>query len=211
MSWDQQSPVNLQPTAKLSKPAGYLRLHWRNARNGFAVAGEHGVKVAFPLTLQNYLELDGKRFVLREFHFHHPSEHFVENRQFAGELHLVHQNLDDCSHAVIGIPLKIDPWKKDSRLGSELVKCLANASQGSVPAKPLCWLPKRRRWFYRYEGSLTTEPFAESVSWIVLAKPKAISPDLFGGIFGKHPQEARSIQPLNRRYVLKIQSKILVE
>ena len=59
--------------------------------------------MTFAADERQYVVLDQKWFHLVQFHFHHPSEHWVDGRQQTMELHVVHQNIDDGSRAVIGV------------------------------------------------------------------------------------------------------------
>jgi carbonic anhydrase len=206
MPWEQQSPIHFQSTIRADAPKGYLRLSWSKAIDGFRRDGDHGVEVLFGVTPHNYLELAGKRYHLRQFHFHHPSEHLLGARTFDAEIHLVHQNLEDSSFAVVGIFLSIDTSSEDCEEAATLANSFLAARETSSPFPliPACWLPDKRDRILRYEGSLTTDPFTESVSWIVFPDAKPITPALFKAIFGGHPQKARAIQAINRRYVLDL-------
>lgn len=212
MTWAQQSPINLQANFEARAPKSYLSLYWATAVDGFLHHGNHGVKATFPFQPDDYLKLEGKTFGLKEFHFHHPSEHLLEGTTCDAELHIVHQNLDDTSCAVIGICLSVDPSASDDDDAS-LIEAFRKAEDGKTPIPmPLeWWLPESRDRVFRYEGSLTTEPYAEIVSWIVFKEQKRISPDLFAAIFGDHPQEARSIQARNRRYVIDLGIKLVID
>jgi carbonic anhydrase len=56
---------------------------------------------------------------------------------------------------------------------------------------------------YRYQGSLTTPPCSETVLWTVLSTPILVSQkdvEAFQALFSMN---ARPIQPVNRRYVLR--------
>ena len=48
------------------------------------------------------LVVGGETFKLQQFHFHAPSEHLVDGKEFALELHLVHA-ADDGTLAVVGV------------------------------------------------------------------------------------------------------------
>ena len=210
MAWAQQSPINLRATINADAPKDYLRLSWSAVAEGFRRDGDHGVEVLFGVTPDKYLDLAGKRFHLRQIHFHHPSEHLLDATTFDAEVHLVHQNLDDLSIAVVGIFLSVDFSAKATREAAALAKCFLSAKDATtpIPLKPQWWLPEKRDRILRYEGSLTTEPFAESVSWIVFSEPKSVNSELFNAIFGSHPQQARAIQPHNRRYILDLAVKV---
>ena len=56
---------------------------------------------------------------------------------------------------------------------------------------------------FRYEGSLTTPPCSETVHWTVMATPVTASPSQLAAFGALFPHNARPVQPLNRRYVLK--------
>ncbi|MBL8800074.1 MAG: carbonic anhydrase family protein [Planctomycetia bacterium] len=212
MTWRQQSPINLHATIRADAPKDYLRLSWSAAVDGFRRDSDHGVAVNFGVTPDKYLELDEKRYHLHQFHFHHPSEHLLDAKTFDAEVHFVHQHLDDLSLAVVGIFLTVDMSLKETKETTALAESflLAKDAATPVPLKPAWWLPEKRDRIFRYEGSLTTEPYTESVSWIVLPEPKAISPELFKAIFGSHPHEARAIQPHDRRYILDLAVKMVL-
>lgn len=214
MPWEQQSPINVQPTVRSSTPPGFLALAWSKALDGFLHEGPHGIEVLFPSDSEVFLDLEAKRFHLRNFHFHHPSEHFFEANVFPGELHLVHQNLADLSYTVVAFFLEIDNTESNIDKENTLIEAFQHARKShesaTIPLEPQWWLPPHDNRLLRYEGSLTTEPFTESVTWLVFPTPKLISVSLFCEIFGSHPQEARKIQPLNRRYVLDLLVDITV-
>ena len=213
MAWEQQSPINLRATISADAPKDYLRLSWSAAIDGFRRDSDHGTEVLFGVTPDKHLDLEGKRFHLRQFHFHHPSEHLRDGQMFDAEVHVVHQNLDDLSFAVVGIFISVDTSAKETKEIAAIAESFLLAAKDSstpIPLKPSWWLPDKRDRVFRYEGSLTTEPYTESVSWIVLPEPKSITADLFKAIFGSHPQKARAIRAHNRRYILDLAVKIVL-
>lgn len=212
MAWEQQSPVNLRDAICADSPQLQIRLAWGASSNAFCVQGEHGVEVIYPITPERYLEMGGKRFSLRSLHFHHPSEHLVDGNQFLGEVHVVHQNLEDCSLAVIGIFLAIRKEMKETKESDALSETFQEAKVCSClfSHRPAYWLPENTGRAFRYEGSLTTPPYSESASWVVLPTPKFITPKLFRSVFGEKPQRARGIQPLNRRFILDMSLKVVL-
>ena len=51
------------------------------------------------------ITVDGTEYMLKQFHFHHPSEHTVEGVVYPMEMHLVHADADG-NLAVVGVLIK---------------------------------------------------------------------------------------------------------
>lgn len=206
MSQRQQSPINLTNSIFVDFGKDKLAIKWKRSATGMIKKDEHGVHVEFGSDQRHYIELDKKRFHLVQFHFHHPSEHWVDGIQQTMELHVVHQNIDDGGRAVLGI--FIEPDEKSSSAPS-LVSQLRNFFESKdaepdpmISTNPLDWRPKNTKHYYRYEGSLTTPQYDENVSWVVLKDSLKLPKDELMRLipYLKHP--ARLPQPLNRRFLL---------
>lgn len=137
--------------------------------------------------------LDGK-YVLEQFHCHwgstnnEGSEHTVNGKKFAGELHLVHWNSTKYSSfaeaakypdglAVLGVFLK--PGRKHFELDKivdqlNLIQHKGETAKILVPVNPAALLPDDSG-YYTYQGSLTTPPCSECVIWIVFKEPVELS------------------------------------
>lgn len=151
----------------------------------------------------NTISLDGERFELLQFHFHHPSEHTVEGRPYPMELHLVHANAKG-ELAVLGIFLQegaenaaLAPvWKAMPNRKAD-AKAIADSQ---VDLAKL--LPNNRKMF-RYFGSLTTPPCSEIVKWVVFKDPIQVSAAQIAQFKQIFPLNARPVQPLERRFLLQ--------
>jgi len=208
MTDQQQSPINITNAIKADFGTDGLHIEWKGDIHGHVQHDDHGVKVVFASDCRQFLTLCGTRYFLRQFHFHHPSEHWVDGEQHTMELHIVHQNIDNGSLAVIGI--FIEPGKAKGvapPLVSQLISVLSTTSEAcgepSGPTDPRDFLPITWQKHYRYEGSLTTPPYSENVSWVVVKEPLEIPKAELKKLMGVFKAEARFPQPLNRRYVLK--------
>ncbi|XP_034524153.1 carbonic anhydrase 2 isoform X1 [Ailuropoda melanoleuca] len=129
---------------------------------------------------------------LIQFHFHwgssdgQGSEHTVDKKKYAAELHLVHWNTkygdfgkavqQPDGLAVLGIFLKIG----DARPGLQKVLDALDSiktkgkSADFTNFDPRGLLPESLD-YWTYPGSLTTPPLLECVTWIVLKEPISVS------------------------------------
>lgn len=136
------------------------------------------------------------QYRLCQFHFHWGennnwgSEHSIDRRLYAAELHIVHWNSDKYSLfeeavmeenglAVIGVFLKVG--KRHEGL-QKLVDALpAVRHKDSVVEfnkfDPSCLLPENISDYWTYPGSLTTPPLTEAVTWIVMKQHIEVSHD----------------------------------
>lgn len=149
----------------------------------------------------SWLDVGGARYELVQFHFHKPSEEKVDGRSRAMVAHLVHKNAAG-KLAVVAVFLDggganamIDSiWKNlpKEKLSQVLIP------GATVDATAL--LPKNHG-YYTFQGSLTTPPCSEEVTWLVLKTPVKIASaeiEQFGKIY---PMNARPTQPLNDRLI----------
>lgn len=160
----------------------------------------HTIKATVPAG--SHILLDGKRFDLKQFHFHAPSEHRVDGKLADGELHLVHQGPQG-TLAVVGLMLE----KGDSnRALAPLVTAVPEVSPDNpatgVSIDTAALLPEDRR-SYRYLGSLTTPPCSEGVRWIVMTAPVSLSSQQLEQLAEAMPRNNRPVQPLNDRTLLR--------
>ncbi|MBP1805786.1 carbonic anhydrase [Rubellimicrobium aerolatum] len=194
----QQSPIDLAGAIK--GEVGALRRDWAPGASWVAVNNGHTIQFNLAEGSEGGgLEIGNRRYELAQFHFHHPSEHAVDAAHSDMEVHFVHK-AEDGALAVIGVMLT-------GGGGPGLLDALfqvAPAVEGEAPAgaaDPSSLLPTEGG-FYRYEGSLTTPPCTESVTWTVMTQPVAVSDQVVAAFATVFPNDARPIQPLNRRYLL---------
>lgn len=167
-----------------------------------------------------------------QMHFHWGSEHTIDGRRFALELHMVHHDrrysLQEALKvkngiAVLGILFHVSRHAND-RLQNILnsVDDIADTvGAEAVIKKPLHagdLLPSRRSSYFRYEGSLTTPGCMEAVVWTVFTQSIALSLDQLEALkLVKSSSGAellhnyRQIQPLNSRALIYANDKEMAE
>lgn len=142
--------------------------------------------------------LDGVRYALQQFHFHHRSEHTVDGVRMPLEMHLVHRS-GRGALAVVGVLFAEGP--ANAALAPVWARMPPECGASSAAPAPLdlaALLPAGRTT-WRYRGSLTTPPCAEGVAWVVLVDPLTLSAAQIEAFAAIHPNNCRPVQPLGRR------------
>ncbi len=166
----------------------------------------------------NQLTVNEREYVLKEFHFHTPSEHTINGQRYNAECHLVHYEMgssEDDPKVVLAILLKTDSNEDnddddddDSNDNSFLELITSN-----LPEVEACSLVNNdtvnireffpeRLDFYEYDGSLTTPKCGEGIRWFVFKQAVLASPEQIEALRSIFAcDNVRSIQPLNGRTV----------
>ena len=193
-----QSPVNL--TGFIEADLAPITFHYTGLATEVVNNG-HTIQANY--TSGSTIEVAGKIFELKQFHFHSPSENTINGTSFPLEGHFVHV-AEDGSLAVISVLYKLGEenealarlWRQ---MPKEVGKKAAMASQ--VRAQDL--MPEDRD-YYRYNGSLTTPPCTEGVLWLVMKQPLTVSREqVVEFMHVMHHYNNRPVQPLHARPVLQ--------
>ena len=144
--------------------------------------------------------LDGTRFELIQFHFHHAGEHTVNSTRWPMEMHLVHRNHHGAL-AVVGIFITAGSGNEAlAPLWERLPPRPAPAVAVPVAVDVAALLPGRRT-AWRYRGSLTTPPCTEGVSWVVMSDPVTLSAAQIATFAAIYSNNYRPVQPRNLRFL----------
>ncbi len=197
----EQSPIHIE-TAKVVAGQQAEDLEIKYVPMQVSVVNNGHTIQANVKTNESAIKIAGKEYMLVQFHFHKPSEHQVDGKNFAMELHLVHKNEKD-QLAVLGVLVKEGAVNETlSNMWKELPQ--KETSQAITFAEPIDLvklLPTNQQSF-RYNGSLTTPPCTEGVKWVVFEEPIEMSKEqieAFGKIF---PDNHRPVQPIHQREVM---------
>ena len=158
----------------------------------------HTVQVNYP---EGHTATVGDQvFNLLHFHFHTPSEHYIDGAPYPMEAHFVHKNAAG-QLGVFGVMMKVGA--ANAAIQSIWDHALASASEQtleevSIDASNL--FPANKA-YYKYDGSLTTPPCSEGVHWHVLKEPIEISQEQLVAFQTLFPVNARPVQPLHDRVV----------
>ena len=193
-----QSPIDLVNPIPTKLP---LISHEYYSTTGINIHNNgHTIEVAYPEG--SWIEVEGTRYQLLQFHFHAPSEHTVAGKPFDMELHLVHKS-EEGNLAVVGLLIETGNHNAAFDPIWDHLPTVPGDSQHieGVTFNALDLLPGLKR-AYRYDGSLTTPPCSEGVQWIVLTTPIEISEAQIAAFKAIIPDNNRPVQPLNGRKLL---------
>jgi carbonic anhydrase len=116
-----------------------------------------------------------KMFAPAQFHIHAPSEHTFNGKHYDLELHIVHTDYLSSRLAVLAIYFDVAAGgNSDNPFLTALQLNVQNPSITSLPLEALVGGLKKNA-IYSYEGSLTTPPCSEIVTWIINNEPQPIS------------------------------------
>jgi carbonic anhydrase len=193
----EQSPVDIPATAPVNPPE--LRFDYRPSELNIVNNG-HSIQVNYePGTT---LKADGVVYELVQFHLHALSEHTLNGAYTDMELHLVHKDADD-RLAVVGVMIvegahnpAYEPIlaHMPPEQGDPLTVSGTTVNAGEL-------LPAEQS-YYRYDGSLTTPPCTEGVTWFVMATPIELSTAQIAAFQSLYDHNLRPVQPLGERAFL---------
>ena len=188
---EQQSPIDIRG-AKLNKALQPIELHY--------VAGpvtlvNDGHTVRVNVDPVSFIVVDGTRYDLVSYEFHHPSEHTVKSKLSDMEADLIHKSADG-KEAILGVLFDETIGNANATLASlwphlprsagrtDKVTDMVNAG-GLLPAD---------RGYWTYEGSELTPPCTEGVKWFVFENPVSISRDQYNAFANLYKLNSRPLQ-----------------
>lgn len=192
----QQSPVDLPVDHALERSAHRVALDYH-------ATSEHLVLLPHTLELEiepgSRLDYDGTRFDLEQLHFHTPSEHRLEGRRLPLEMHLVHRS---ATGRLLVVAVLFEAGAADPFLERLLRDAPANEGRVDRPdALDVAAALGESAHFYAYEGSLTTHPYTEGVTWLVRKRRGEASSDQIVQLLVIEGGNARDVQPLGARAI----------
>ncbi|MGY5450302.1 carbonic anhydrase [Agarivorans sp. MS3-6] len=197
-SGKNQSPIDISQTTKgdLAKlEANYEVAGEKILNNG------HSIQVNY--APGSYVSLAGQQFELKQFHFHSPSENTVKGQSFPLEAHFVHADAQGQLAVVALMFTQGEANKELAKAWAQLPLEAGDKATLTAPVSAAALWPANQD-YYRFNGSLTTPPCSEGVTWLVLKTPVSASKQQivdFTAVMGHNNN--RPVQPLNARLIVE--------
>jgi carbonic anhydrase len=194
----EQSPIDIRSAEKADLPA--IRFEYKSGPLNIINNGYTAVRVDY-LHSGNFLVVGDKRYELKQFHFHRPSEEYIHGKPYDMVLHLMHRDSDG-KVAGVAVLLKAgSPNATIQQLWKFMPKTAGKLEEiPGVEVNPANLLP-HNTGYYIYQGSQTAPPCTEGVTWFVLKTPMEISAEQIDAFAKLYPHDVRPVQPLNGRIV----------
>lgn len=195
-----QSPINISrviASAATVPVVNYRQLSTiRIHDNGHTV-------VYTPTAEDNSIRLNNDTYVLKQFHYHTPSEHQFGGKNYPGEVHFVHANSQG-NLAVTGVMLSIGNHNEALR---PLIEGTLRTTQNDdevITTMNLSALAPTAATSYHYSGSLTTPPCSEQVQWFVSKQPVTLASTQFAILSELYDGNNRPVQSQGSRTVQQL-------
>lgn len=198
-----QSPVNIV-SSHSGTGTHQVIVHYKTSKEHVANLG-HTVEVDYDSG--SYITYDGLNYDFKQFHFHTPSEHTLDDTHYPLEMHIVHTSHEASGqgpyYLVVGV--FFEKGEQSHFLETFLSAIpdeegeVFNSSKVEIDATEM--IPSELHGFYNYRGSLTTPPYTESVNWIILKEIKSASVDQIETFRNIEGNNARHVQALYNRVV----------
>ena len=194
----RQSPIDIRDPQKADLPP--IQFNYKPSPLHII---DNGHTVMINYSPGSFISVGGKKYALKQFHFHRPSEEKINGKDFEMVVHLVHADSEG-KLAVVAVLLERG---KDNPLVQELWNDLPKEKEKEefldTIQIDLSRLLPADRGYYTFPGSLTTPPCSEDVTWFVLKHPVTVSEAEIEQFSKLYRHDARPTQPLYGRVVLE--------
>jgi carbonic anhydrase len=187
----EQSPIDIQNAEKADLPG--IRFEYKSGPLKYLINNGYTIRVNYhePLGSGNFLIAGGTRYQLTQFHFHRPSEEYIQGTPYDMVVHFMHESSDG---KVAGVAVLLKAGSANAtiqQIWEHMPKTPGKEQEiAGVAVDPAGLLPGDTG-YYTYMGSLTAPPCSEGVTWFVLKTPVDISPEEINAFAKLYPRDVR--------------------
>ena len=183
----RQSPINFQTNETVEANDVKLELSFTDISSGTVYYNDTEGKVQVSTTSNGNVsftaEEETSAWTMAQFHFHAPSEHTVDSKQYDLEMHTVTtNNADGNQYLVSGLFWEFDANAEDDAFLESLnlealtpgTNAASHSADSTIKYKDLMDWANGRETFY-YQGGLTTPDCTEAVDFFIVKEPRKIN------------------------------------
>lgn len=212
-SGKMQSPVNIENSMVVQGSGVTLfeKMHYKPTGDLSLKNNGHTVQVdADDKHKLGWFDHPFGKYNVHHVSFHFPSEHEVDGKLAAGEMHIVHQmDGSDGTSDLLVVAVLFDEGAESpflKQLGFALPMPMDGAKL-PIDGKVDLVHAFESQWkgdFWRYDGSMTTPPCSETVRWFVVKDRATASKDQIAAFKSLYPNPSnnRPVQALHERKIL---------
>lgn len=190
---NQQSPIMIN-THDLKPKKGNLAF---KPKSHYVLIREVDELTTIKLTGRGKANIFGRPFDFKQVHFHSQSEHVIDGKPAAMEIHLVHENKIG-QLAVVALMVNEGPANPEFQ---QIIDRFESGMIDWVDFDITNWVSFDPKGFH-YLGSLTTPPLQEGVEWIVIDNTMlTVDGDQLNWFRSKFHKDYRALQPLHGRTI----------
>ena len=197
---NRQSPINIQ-TDVCTTGQHLVNAHY-DVSHEHVSHGAHTVRLDYDPG--SFIIFDGETYAFAQFHFHTPSEHHINKEEYPLEMHMVHVRMDSTTKYVV-IAVLFKEGDTDPLISHFMQDVPLEVSEKDYPTHKVDiteeLLPVDFSNYYHYKGSLTTPPYSETVTWIVIATSHQASAEQINQLRDLEGTNNREVQALEHREV----------
>ncbi|MFL9989463.1 carbonic anhydrase [Paraburkholderia sediminicola] len=198
-----QSPINIEQPANAAPSAKPLEFHYQPALLDITNTG-HAVQVNLQPESSS-ITLGDQRYSLLQFHFHIPAEERFHHHAAFMDAHFVHRSQDG-KYLVVAVQFQIGTVRNAAI--QEIIDYAPHQKGAQYKASDvqldLLELLPANHAYDTYEGSLTTPPCTQGVTWIELTTPVTITSGQLDAMGRFYKGNQRPVQPFNGRKVYQV-------
>jgi carbonic anhydrase len=205
-SGKEQSPIHIRSAQKSTLPR--LRFEYKSAPLKYLINNGYTIRVNYHDAPEagSFLIVGDERYRLTQFHFHHPSEEYVDGQAYDMEVHLMHQA---AGGKIVGVTVFLNVGRANEtvqKIWEHMPRTESKEEEvPGVEINPANLLPANTAAYYEYNGSLTAPPCTEGVAWFVLKNPVSVSAEQIHVFAQLYLHDVRPLQPLNGRIIKESQ------
>jgi carbonic anhydrase len=193
-----QSPIDI-PAASLH-PTHLDPLHFDYKAVPLHIV-DNGHTVMATVPPGSVLRVGTAEYEVQQIHFHEPSEEAIDGKHFPLVAHIVHK--DEQGHlAVVAVLFKEGAASRGLTAAFGHMPAPTGKEEAPRGAKINAkWLLPSQTSYFTFQGSLTTPPCTEGVTWYVLRTPATASAEQIAAFGKRYPHDARPVQPIDGREI----------